>query len=124
MPSDHQMLAAIVWFSSSTHLNKPLSAKRQPKRVVFAEGEEPKIIRAAWQVREEGIGEPILVGRRAVIEESMRELGAEGDLQIQEPEDCAKLEAYAQKYFELRRRKGLTFTQARRRVITTVRAHK
>ena len=45
------------------------------KRVAFAEGEEPKIIRAAYQIKEEGIGTPVLIGRQAVIAERLQDSG-------------------------------------------------
>lgn len=50
-------------------------AQQQPKRVVFAEGERPKIVRAAYSVASQGIVLPILLGRPAVIAERVRELG-------------------------------------------------
>ena len=45
------------------------------KRIVFAEGEESKIIRAAARVKDEGIGEPILMGRPERIHKTIEELG-------------------------------------------------
>jgi phosphotransacetylase len=45
------------------------------KRIVFAEGEEPKVIRAAAQITDEKIGVPILIGRPDVIQQAIEELG-------------------------------------------------
>src|SRR5690606_1940171 len=50
-------------------------ARRAPKRVVFSEGEETKIIRAAAIARDEGIAHPILIGRESVVRETMERLG-------------------------------------------------
>src|SRR3712207_726463 len=50
-------------------------AKRAPKRLVYAEGEERRVLQAAQQVVDEGIAVPILVGRPAVIEERIEQLG-------------------------------------------------
>ncbi len=49
--------------------------EENPKRIVFAEGEEEKVIRAAVQFRNEGYGTPILVARSEVVKESMQRLG-------------------------------------------------
>jgi malate dehydrogenase (oxaloacetate-decarboxylating)(NADP+) len=57
----------------------------QKKRIVFAEGEEPKIIRAAAQIKDDGIGIPILVGRPEEVKKKMQILGLENDLEITYP---------------------------------------
>src|SRR3546814_1952973 len=49
--------------------------RRDPKRVVFAEGEEERVIRAAITFRDSGLGHPILVGREAQVRETLREIG-------------------------------------------------
>ncbi len=56
-------------------------AKQQ--RVVFAEGEEERTIRAALAFRNEGLGEPILIGREDVVAAAMRELGHESTLGLE-----------------------------------------
>lgn len=94
-------------------LNK---ARQSPKRVVFGEGEETKIIRAAVRVREEGIAQPILLGRPAVIAARLAELGLQADLTILDPATFDRTEAYAQAYFRLRSRRGMTPDLARSRV--------
>ena len=50
-------------------------AKSAPKRVVFAEGEEPKILRAAAQLAEQGIAEPIVLGRPEIVKARAASLG-------------------------------------------------
>jgi len=92
-------------------------AATPPKRIVFAEGEETKILRAAAQIRDEGIGIPILVGREGVIRDKLGQLGLGDELQIVDPENFPRLENYAENYSKLRQRKGVTIWQARRRML-------
>ncbi len=91
-------------------------ARRDPKRVVFAEGEEPKVLRAAVQAKETGIATPILIGREETIRRRMEELGLRADLAIIDPARSDRLGAYAQAYHRLRQRKGVTLARARRLV--------
>jgi malate dehydrogenase (oxaloacetate-decarboxylating)(NADP+) len=77
------------------------------KRVAFAEGEEQKVIRAAYQIKEEGIATPVLIGRQSVIDEQLKNLGLEYKPQVIDPEGFDKLEAYTKSYYELRQRKGV-----------------
>jgi malate dehydrogenase (oxaloacetate-decarboxylating)(NADP+) len=90
-------------------------AKSNPKRIVFGEGEEPKIIRAAMQVQDEGIGYPILLGRREVIVQKIRELNLNFQPTIISPtENPPNLERYIEAYHKLRERKGITREMAAR----------
>jgi malate dehydrogenase (oxaloacetate-decarboxylating)(NADP+) len=86
------------------------------KRIVFAEGEESKIIRAAAQVVDEGIGTPVLIGKPEVIEEKIRALGLDCCLQTVDPDNFERHAAYAQAYYELRLRKGIMRKDAGKRV--------
>jgi malate dehydrogenase (oxaloacetate-decarboxylating)(NADP+) len=87
-------------------------ARQSPRRVVFGEGEETKIIRAAVRVLEEGVAIPILLGRPEVIAEKLKDLGLTADFRIVNPREFNRLEAYARAYYERRQRKGITFAQA------------
>lgn len=87
------------------------------KRVVFAEGEEPKIIRAAAQVADEGIGTAILIGRPDVIEASIETLGLHCCPEIVNPENFDKVDEYAEAYYDLRKRKGVAVSDARKQVL-------
>ena len=89
-------------------LNK---AKSAPKRVVLAEGGDEKIIRAAHQIEEQGLAEPVLIGDRSRIEGTMEGLGLEFDPEIVDPEQT-DLERYAERLYELRQRKGVTRNEA------------
>ena len=86
------------------------------KRVVFAEGEEPKVIRAAAQITDEKIGIPVLLGRPEVVQKTIEDLGLPCCPEIVNPADFEKNEQYAQAYHELRERKGVTLAIARKRV--------
>ncbi len=60
------------------------------KRIAFAEGEEQKIIRAAYQIKEEGIATPLLIGRQSVIDEQLNNLGLEYKPQVVDPDTFEK----------------------------------
>ena len=89
-------------------LNK---AKSAPKRVVLAEGGDEKMVRAAYQLLDQGIADPVLVGDRDRIWEQSQRLGLDFDPEIVDPEE-GNLEAYADRLYELRRRKGVTRREA------------
>ncbi len=82
------------------------------KRVVFPEGEESKIIRAAAQVQDEGIATPILLGRRELIGQTIKELGLNFKPEIIEPyvDDHSR---YEDALYQLRQRKGITRARLR-----------
>ncbi|BCR04798.1 bifunctional malic enzyme oxidoreductase/phosphotransacetylase [Desulfuromonas versatilis] len=90
-------------------------AKANPKRVVFPEGEEDKVLRAAAILVDEGIAKPILLGDREEIEGRIRELGVDlGEVQIIDPMKSPMGDGYAQELFAMRQRKGVTLTEAKR----------
>lgn len=88
-------------------------ARRDPKRIVFSEGEEPKILRAAAIVAQEGIATPLLLGREAVVRARMEELRINGAIRVVDPDRFDGLETYAQELYRLRQRKGVTLREAR-----------
>jgi malate dehydrogenase (oxaloacetate-decarboxylating)(NADP+) len=88
-------------------------AKAAPKRIVFSEGEHEKIIRASYQLVEEKIAYPILIGHPAVIERRLDELGIHGlSAEIVEPSQSPRLAAYVEEFFRLRQRRGVTLSEA------------
>jgi len=92
-------------------------AKADPKRIVLPEGEHEKILRAAQIMIEEGIAVPILVGNRAAIGKKAEDLHLDLDgVSIIDPEESPETERYAQVLFELRQRKGVTLSEARRMI--------
>ncbi len=86
------------------------------KRIVFAEGEEQKVIRAAYQIQDEKIGVPILIGRKRTIEEQLTILALDFHPEIVDPSNFADLSKYAEEYYRLRNRKGLTMSDAVKKV--------
>ena len=88
----------------------------EKKRIVFAEGEEPKIIRAAAQLEDEGIGMPILIGNPVVINQRIQTLGLDCCPQIVDLENFMGFDDYAQAYYALRQRKGVTLQDAYKRL--------
>jgi malate dehydrogenase (oxaloacetate-decarboxylating)(NADP+) len=97
-------------------LNKAKSAPRL-MRICFAEGEESKIIRAAYQIMEEKIGQPILIGRADVICQKITDLGLSCTPQVIDPHHYERTEAYAEAFYLLRQRKGITLKDARQRIL-------
>ena len=93
-------------------------AKRNPKRVVFAEAEHYKILKAAQQVSDEGIAIPVLLGRKQKIIDLIEEFSIEFDnLIIIDPKDVSqkkKRDEYGDILWEKRKRKGLTQFEARK----------
>jgi len=83
-------------------------------RIVFAEGEHPKILRAAVRLVHEKIGLPILLGRPEVIDRELARLGLECCAEVVDPETFERREEYARAYHELRARKGVSLQDARR----------
>ncbi|EMA06742.1 allosteric NADP-dependent malic enzyme [Haloarcula vallismortis] len=89
-------------------LNK---AKSDPQRVVLAEGHDEKMIRAAYQLVEQGIAEPVLIGDADQIESTRRKFGLEFDPVVVDPE-TADVADYADRLYEIRQRKGITRREA------------
>jgi malate dehydrogenase (oxaloacetate-decarboxylating)(NADP+) len=95
-----------------------LRAKQNPQRVVFAEADNPKILKAAHAAREEGSCIPILLGFEDQIRESIEELGLNlADCTIIDPSRSPEItEKYGVAYFKKRQRRGLTLFQAKRKM--------
>ena len=89
-------------------------AKSDPKSIVFPEGDNEKILRAAKELVEEGIAKPILIGDRAKIIKKMAELHIEADVKIVDPTDSDLTDRYAEVLYKLRQRKGLTLSESQR----------
>ncbi len=89
-------------------------AQKSPRRIVYPEGMEEKIIRAANSVFEENIGQPILLGNEGVIKSKITELGYDtNNFEIRDPEHCPKIDKYAEEFYKIRQRKGITLRDAK-----------
>jgi malate dehydrogenase (oxaloacetate-decarboxylating)(NADP+) len=92
-------------------------ARRSPKRVVFAEADDVNILKAAQMALDDKMAIPILLGNKEVIEALIAEHELDGllECQIIDPYQSPKMvEDYAQKFYELRQRKGVSLKSARR----------
>jgi len=89
-------------------------AKQNPKTIVYAEGGDERIIRAAEQVTREGIAKIILIGDEAEINNKAHELGVslEG-VRIINPSNYERFDELANAFYELRKHKGITPEQAK-----------
>ncbi len=93
-------------------------AKRSPKKVVFAEADHYKILKAAQVAFEEGIAEPILLGKRSKINQLIEEYELDfGSCEIIDPRDEKQEERrfeFAEILFEKRKRRGLTLYECKK----------
>ncbi len=83
------------------------SVRANPKRIVFAEGEEEPVIRAAASFQNSGLGRAILVGREEIVRERIGKLGIEGDLTIQVPHSAAEAAPYIEALYKRMQRHGV-----------------
>src|SRR5580700_9905338 len=97
-------------------------AKTQAVRVIYAEGEDERVLRATQQVLEEHLARPILVGRPSVVEARIKRFGlaikAGQDFDLVNPEDDPRYRSYVQSYIEVAGRRGVTPDAARTLVRT------
>src|SRR3712207_2297595 len=98
----------------SGFIMKPLftQAKASPRRVIYAEGEDERVLRATQVILEEGIAKPVLIGRPGVVEARIKRFGlsiAPGrDFELVNPEDDPRYRDYVATYVEAAGRKGIT----------------
>src|SRR5436190_1017675 len=108
----HQPLLQFVYASGL--LMKPIfqAAKDSPRRIVFAEGEDERVLRAVQVVVDEGLAKPILVGRPAVIVQRIERHGLRleprANIEIIDPENDPRYRAYWTEYHRLMERRGIT----------------
>jgi malate dehydrogenase (oxaloacetate-decarboxylating)(NADP+) len=110
-----ERLQQFVYHSGT--LMKPVFAiaKKAPpekKRIVFAEGEEERVLRAVQVVIDEDLAKPILVGRPAVLEQRIQRYGLrirpEHDFEVINPERDERYRSYWETFLAMTRRKGVT----------------
>ncbi|HLF62685.1 MAG TPA: NADP-dependent malic enzyme [Saprospiraceae bacterium] len=89
-------------------------AKKEPRRIVFPEGDDPKIIRAATQIAKEGLAKPILLAedKDGLLKKFTELRHTPKDIEILEPGKWPYKEEYIRAYYQLRQRKGITKSQA------------
>ncbi|GLC28114.1 NADP-dependent malic enzyme [Roseisolibacter agri] len=92
-------------------------ATSDPKRIVFPEGEDPKIIRAAQICVDEGIAYPVLLGRPETIERVAREYSIPlEEIEVVDPATARRRDDYVRYLWERRQRKGLSLGEAQQRL--------
>jgi malate dehydrogenase (oxaloacetate-decarboxylating)(NADP+) len=88
------------------------AAKKAPKRVVYAEGEDERFLRAAQQVVDEGIARPVLIGRPDVIDTRIERLGLrlqrDQNFDLVDPGNDPRYRDYWSEYYRLTQRKGVS----------------
>ncbi len=90
-------------------------AKTNPKRVIYPEGENERIIRASQLIRQEGIAEPILIGRKAKIKAMAKSLNISlKGIDIVDPVKCKHQDEFIEEFYQMRKRKGVTRSGAKR----------
>ncbi len=93
-------------------------AKKDPQRVVFAEGDRSSILKAAQILVDEGIAVPVLLGNEKKIKSLMKDSELDFDCEIIDTyEQVNQRQAYAEKLFEKRQRKGVTLRGAQHTMI-------
>jgi malate dehydrogenase (oxaloacetate-decarboxylating)(NADP+) len=94
-------------------------ARSKPKRIVFPEGTEPKIIKAAQLCLDEKIGTPILIGNEEKIRSIAENMNYDIEgIEIINPKNFEGMDKYIAEYHKLRHRKGLTIKEAEKRMLT------
>lgn len=96
------------------NIRSRLPGSDKPK-IVFTEGSNARILKAVSILRDEGLIQPILLGSKKTIHKKMDELGVSNlkDIQIVHPEDSQEYEGYVKEYFNLRSRKGVSYSFAK-----------
>jgi malate dehydrogenase (oxaloacetate-decarboxylating)(NADP+) len=90
-------------------------AQDEPKKIVFPEGTEDKILRATQIILDNKIAKPILLGNPELIKEKINDLGLDlNGVELIRPRYADKYEEYAKEFYELRKRKGETMLDAYR----------
>src|SRR4029078_5458888 len=109
-------LTTFVWHSGL--LMKPIfsAAKQAPKCIVYAEGEDERVLRAVEVVVDEKLAQPILVGRPTVLERRIARAGLRlrpnVDFQVINPDQDDRFRDYWKNYYELTQRKGVSQSYA------------
>ncbi|MBI5021860.1 MAG: NADP-dependent malic enzyme [Ignavibacteriales bacterium] len=90
-------------------------ARKSPKKIVYPEGEETKILRAAQMVIEDGIAHPILLGDPKIIEQKAKDMSIDmSGIEVINPLNSKKYKDYTVKFYEYRKRRGITHFDAER----------
>lgn len=93
-------------------------ARQKPKRIVFAEGNDEKVLRAAQIIHDEKIGTPVLLGNEKIVRNKVEKLGLKIDnIEIIQPEKSPLFKEYVAKYYKRRCRKGVNLEEAKQHIM-------
>ena len=113
----HQQLNNLVWISGLVMKPVFAEAKRNPKRIIYAEGEDERVLSAVRNVVDEGLARPILVGRRDVVLGRIEKLGLrlrqDIDFELVTPENDPRYKELWTTYHALTERKGISVDYAK-----------
>ena len=113
----HQQLNNLVWISGLVMKPVFAEAKRNPKRIIYAEGEDERVLSAVRNVVDEGLARPILVGRREVVLGRIEKLGLrlrqDIDFELVTPENDPRYKELWTTYHALTERKGISVDYAK-----------
>lgn len=112
-----QQLNNLVWISGLVMKPVFAEAKRNPKRIIYAEGEDERVLSAVRNVVDEGMARPILIGRRDVVLGRIQKLGLrlrpEIDFELVTPENDPRYKELWTTYHALTERKGISVDYAK-----------
>src|SRR5215468_4877871 len=92
--------------------------QRHPKRIVFPEGTEPRVLQSARQFHALRLGAPILLGDRTKVKELAADLNIALDgIRVINPAESDELDNFAHRFYSLRRDKGLIEEEARKAML-------
>lgn len=112
-----ESLSSLVYRSGMVMGPVFAKAKSDPKRVVYADGEDPRVLRAIQHVIDEKLATPIVIGRRSVLDARIKKLKLrlqlDKDFLVIDPENDSRYHQYWTSYHALMERKGVTPDQAK-----------
>jgi malate dehydrogenase (oxaloacetate-decarboxylating)(NADP+) len=116
----HQQLSQFVYHSGIIMRPVFAAAKKSPRRVVFCEGEDERVLRAVQVVVDEGLAKPILIARPEVLTPRIEKFGLRirpgYDFEMVNPNSDPRFRDYWQEYYALVQRKGVSEEHAKREV--------
>ncbi|MEX0957891.1 MAG: NADP-dependent malic enzyme [Burkholderiales bacterium] len=96
------------------------AAKKNPRRVVFCEGEDERVLRAVQVIVDEGLAKPVLIGRPEVVNPRLERQGLRvrvgRDFELVNPNSDSRFRDYWQEYYDIMQRKGVSVEYAKREV--------
>ncbi|WP_394064902.1 NADP-dependent malic enzyme [Alcaligenes sp. WGS1538] len=112
MEAYRQKLISMIYHTGPLMRPLYMQAKSAPKRIIYADGEDERVLRAVQTVIDEKLAQPILVGRPSVIEMRVKKAGlrleAGKNIEIVDPEDDARFTETWTAYYKLKAREGVT----------------